>query len=110
MIRAAHSISKRTGSKLQAKSNIGPEARGLLQRLRLNAIVSRPVVMPRYRLVRGGSRGGAVDGCVGADHSADQSLAWGTNHDANKATKSADLRVGGGANAAPMAPPTTADH
>jgi hypothetical protein len=29
-------------------------------------------------------RGGAVDGCVGGEHGADYSAAWGTNHDANK--------------------------
>jgi hypothetical protein len=59
-------------------------------------------------LIRGGSRGGAVDGCVGGEHGADQSPAWGTNHDANKGGNSArgptqetGVRAGGGANARP---------
>jgi hypothetical protein len=39
--------------------------------------------------VRRGSRGGAVDGCVGGEDSPDNRSAWGTNHDANKGVNSA---------------------
>ena len=58
--------------------------------------------------MRSGSRGGAVNGCVGGEHGADNRSAWGTNHDANKRINSArgapqetGLRAGCGANAGP---------
>jgi hypothetical protein len=65
-----------------------------------------PTRSNRYRLVRVGSRGGAVDDSVGGEHSTDQSPAWSTNRDANKGANSARvegtaLRAGGGANARP---------